>query len=45
MSSSIIRTAERDVERPNYGPDPADGAIGGEHCVTVGGHVTHRLIH
>ncbi len=30
MSSSIIRMIEDDIERPNYGPEPADGAIEGE---------------
>lgn len=30
MSSNIIRMVEKDIERPNFGPDPAEGAIEGE---------------
>ena len=30
MSSDIIRMVEQDIERPNYGPDPADFTIEGE---------------
>lgn len=30
LSSHIIRMIEGDIERPNYGPEPADGAIEGE---------------
>ncbi len=29
MSSSIIRMVEADIERPNFGPEPAEGAIEG----------------
>ena len=29
MSSSIIRMVEEDIERPNFGPEPADFAIEG----------------
>lgn len=30
MSSNIIRMVEDDIERPNFGPDPADFATEGE---------------
>lgn len=30
MSSAIIRMVEDDIERPNIGPEPAEGAIEGE---------------
>lgn len=30
MSSNIIRMVETDIERPNFGPEPAEGAIEGE---------------
>lgn len=35
MSSSIIRMVETDIERPNYGPEPADGAIQGEPIESI----------
>lgn len=30
MTANVIRMIESDIERPNYGPDPAEGAIEGE---------------
>ncbi|MFQ5968215.1 MAG: cupin domain-containing protein [Acidimicrobiia bacterium] len=29
MSTNIIRMVEKDIEQPNYGPEPAEGAIEG----------------
>ena len=29
MSAHIIRMVEEDIERPNYGPEPSEGAIEG----------------
>lgn len=30
MGANIIRMVEADIERPNFGPEPAEGAIEGE---------------
>ncbi len=30
MSFNVIRMVEKDIERPNYGPEPADFAIEGK---------------
>ncbi len=30
MSANVIRMVESDIERPNFGPEPADFAIEGE---------------
>jgi uncharacterized cupin superfamily protein len=30
MDGSIIRMVEADINRPNYGPDPAEGALEGD---------------
>ncbi len=35
MSSSIIRMVEQDIERPNFGPEPAEGAIEGEPIESI----------
>jgi uncharacterized cupin superfamily protein len=35
MSVNIIRMVEKDLERPNYGPDPAEGTIEGEPIETT----------
>lgn len=35
MKSSIIRMVEEDIDRPNYGPKPADGAIEGEPIESI----------
>ena len=35
LSSRIIRMVERDLERPNFGPEPADFAIEGEPIETT----------
>ncbi len=35
LSSSIIRMVEKDLERPNFGPEPADFAIEGEPIETT----------
>lgn len=30
MSSKVIRMVEADIERPNFGPGPAEGAVEGD---------------
>ena len=35
MSSSIIRMVEEDIERPNYGPEAAEGAVEGEPIESI----------
>lgn len=35
MSSSIIRMVEGDIERPSYGPEPAEGAVEGEPIESI----------
>lgn len=41
MGSSIIRMVEKDIEQPNYGPEPADFAFEGKPIETT--HEYHSM--